>query len=199
VALKAKLKIQLFADKVVVAESEDEHLWRRTLAAIQGVTTSSEELGGTDSDTDLDDPRSPASKGVNGLVKVLGVKVSQLNGACEPSSAPPYLHLDAKYWESFIKDAPKRGASAISASQLAATILCLWFKYGEIPGQPTQAQTLDVLNGIGLEDPNISRSIKNCTWLQNRRGGIQINPAEMTKAESVAKRFITKQKPAAEE
>lgn len=197
-AVKANLKIQLFADKVMVAESDDEHLWRKVLASMQGAA-STDVLEENDEDIDLEQPNPIKAKGISGLAKTLGVKVSVLTGACEPTNEPPYLHLDVKCWASFKKNTPARGSNAIAASQLAGTLLCLWFTYGGIAGRPTQAQTLEVLDGIGVIDNNSSRAIKNCAWLQSRQDGIQINPAEISKAEAVAKAFVTKQAVAVEE
>jgi len=197
-AVKANLKIQLFADKVVVAESEDEHLWRKVLAAMQGAipndTPDENEIHEEEEKiTGLEPPSATKSKGISGLAKALDVKGAALTGACDPKIAPPYLHLDEKCWEAFKKNTPARGRKAVAATQLAGTLLCLWFKYGGISGRPSQAQTLEILDGIGVTDNNASRAINNCAWLQSRRDGIQINPAEMTQAEAVAKAFIAKQ------
>jgi len=191
-ALKASLKVQLFADKVMVAESEDEDLWRRVLAAIQGAGTLN--VGGDEDDEEVETPRRRAGKGVGGLAKDLGVSADALEGACEPSSEAPYIHLDPKCWEAFKKNTPQRGAKAVSAIQLAGTLLCLWFTHGRLDGRPTQAQAKEVLDGVGVTDKNPSRAVKNCTWLQSRGGGIQINPAELSNAQAVAKAFVTKQK-----
>lgn len=203
-AVKANLKIQLFADKVMVAESEDEHLWRKVLAAMQGATPSNtleenEEHEENEEITELDPPSATKLKGISGFAKALDVKVSALKGACDPKNAPPYIHLDEKCWEAFKKNTPARGRKAVAATQLAGTLLCLWFKYGGISGRPSQAQTLEILEGIDVTDNNASRAINNCAWLQSRRDGIQINPAEMTKAKAVAKAFITKQAVVTEE
>jgi hypothetical protein len=194
-ALKASLKIQLFADEVVVAESDDENLWRRVLAAMQGAA----ELPESEDDDlreDVSDrgARGRGNKGVDGLAKELGVTKEQLSGACGPSAEAPYIHLDPKCWETFKKNTPARGAAAISATQLAGTFLCLWFHHGGIDGRPTQVQAREVFTALGASDKNPSRSIKNCAWLQSRGGGIQINPAEISKAHAVAKAFVLKQK-----
>ncbi len=190
-AVTAKLKIQLFANDVIVAESEDETLWRRVLAEMQGAT----ELSQNDED-DLGGGKDTRGngKGVAGFATELGVSKARLLGACEPSLEPPYIHLDPKCWETFKKNTPARGAAAVSATQLAGTFLCLWFQHGGIEGRPTQAQAKEVYDALGASDKNPSRSIKNCVWLQSRGGGIQINPAEISKAHAVAKAFVQKQK-----
>jgi hypothetical protein len=194
-AVKANLKIQLFANDVVVAESDDKNLWRRVLAAMQGATELPE-----NEEEELQDNGSGRStggrsaKGAAGLAKELGVTVTQIVGACGPSADAPYLALDRKCWETFKRNTAARGPSAVSATQLAGTVLCLWFEHGGVEGRPTQAQAKEVLNALGASDKNSSRSIKNCAWLQGRGGGIQINPAEISKAQAVARAFVLKQK-----
>lgn len=193
-AVKASLKIQLFANEVLVAESEDEKLWRRVLAAMQGAAElpEGEEEEFENSGAGTGSGRRNA-KGINGLAKELGVKREQLAGACDPKAEEPYIELDSKCWETFKRNTPPRGASAISATQLAGTILSLWFRHGGIDGRPTQAQAKKVLNNLGATDKNPSRSVRNCPWLQSRGGGIQINPAEISKAHSIVKAFVLKQ------
>lgn len=194
----AKLKVQLSAGDVVVAESEDPRLWRRILTAIQDSSESNSEVlpgGGPGIGVEIEEEeRGSGGKGVAAFASALGVKVSEAKGACDPTTEPPFVHLDPKCWEAFKKNTPARGPKAVAAAQLAGTLLCLWFKSGGISGRPTQAQALDVLDGIGVVDRNASRAIKNCTWLQSRSDGIQLNPAEMTQAERVARAFITKSK-----
>jgi hypothetical protein len=193
--IKAKLKIQLFANDVVVAESTDDVLWRKVLAAMQGENVGGDELGGNDDDIEYEEAgRRPGVKGVVGFAKAIGATKDELVGACEPSMESPHLHLDEKCWAAFKRNTGLRGPSAIGPTQLAGTLLCLWFKYAGIKGKPSQAQALEVLENLGVTDKNSSRSIKNCGWLQNRPDGIQINPAEISKAESVAGAFVTKTK-----
>lgn len=195
-AVKAQLKIQLSADSVVVAESKDENLWRRVLAAMQDAG----DLPGSEDDQLRDDGADSGLRGRRGkgghekLAKELGVTREQLVGACEPSWEEPYIHLDPKCWETFKKNTPGRGAQAVSAIQLASTFLCLWFEFAGIEGRPTQMQASEVFTTLGASDKNPSRSIKNCVWLQSRSGGIQINPAEISSALAVAKAFVLKQK-----
>lgn len=202
-AIKAKLKIVLQAEEVVVAESEDPVLWRRVLTAIQGGTglavgRDAEEVDEEEVIEVGDQEEHPSPKGAVGrFAKALGVTTTALQGACEPTSEPPYLVLDAKAWEAFRKNTPPRGPNAIAGLQLAGTLLCLWFKYAGISGRPTQSQAAVVLDGIGVVDKNPSRAIKNCPWLQSRPDGIQINPAEMSQAERVAKAFVMKTSPSA--
>jgi hypothetical protein len=203
----AKLKIVLQAEEVVVAESEDPVLWRRVLTTIQGGAAplggAHEEERGEDEGTEEMEqeatPRPSAKGAIGKFAAAIGVTPTALVGASEPTAEPPYLVLDAKAWEAFKKNTPPRGPNAVAALQLAGTLLCLWFKYAGINGRPTQAQAAAVLDGLGVVDKNPSRAIKNCPWLQSRPDGIQINPAEMSKAERVAKAFVLKTAPTASE
>ena len=91
------------------------------------------------------------------------------------------------------KRTPSRGPGSISATALAGTLLCLWFQEASI-GNPTQAQALEALKTIGVQDKNPSRGIKQAKWLQGRSGGvIVLNPAQISKAFSLAKSFCLKQ------
>jgi hypothetical protein len=45
---------------------------------------------------------------------------------------------------------------------------------------------------LGVPDKNPSRAISNCSWLQARGDGIQVNPAELSRAVAVAKAFVLK-------
>lgn len=187
-AVKAKLKIQLLANEVLIAESDDEKLWRKILAAMQVDQGSAGEAfrGG-------DEAGLPGEKGEGGALeafaKELGVSEAVLKGACDPSMEEPYIHLDPKCWESFTKHIPPRGRGSVAPVQLAATLLCLWFRHAKLEGKPTQVGATAVLGTIGVRGNNPSRSIKNCEWLQARGGGIQINAAKQSKAISVAKAY----------
>lgn len=205
-AVKAKLKIVLLAEEVEVAESEDPVLWRRVLTTIQGgaapIGGRADEEDGDEGDAEEEEAsevRPPAKGAVGKFAAALGVTTTALIGACEPTTEAPYLVLDAKAWEAFKKNTPPRGPNAVAALQLAGTLLCFWFKYSGVGVRPTQAQAAAVLEGIGVVDKNPSRAIKNCPWLQSRPDGIQINPAEMSKAERVAKAFVMKTPPTAGE
>lgn len=191
-SLKAKLQVKLLANDVVVAESEDEHLWRRVLAAIQGVDTL-EDPGGR-KEKDRGESKGQAGRpsgGVEAFAKQLGISVDELEGACAPDTDPPYLHLDARCWEEFKKNTPSRGRNSVAAISLATTLLALWFKHAGIDERLTQAQAKAVLETIGLREPNPSRSIKNAEWLQSRTGGILINPVRLSRAIDVAKAYCS--------
>lgn len=204
-SVKAKLTVRLLAQDVVVAESEDENLWRRVLATIQGAGSSEEAADSgslTREDPGLADGdeagsrRSPVGRttGLSAMAKALRVSTAEIEGACSPGTEEPFLHLDEHCWEAMRKSMPKRGPGLVAPIQLAATLLCLWYKYGQLEGAPTQAQAQAVLDTIGARDNNPSRSIKNCVWLQTRSGSIRINAARHSLAERVAKGYVTQSK-----
>lgn len=198
-AVTAKLKIQLLANDVLVAESEDAALWQKVLAKMQGQRGISdpEEDGDLESETPAVRRRvrpSAGSGGVSGLAAELGIEEDLVVGACEPSSEAPYIHLDSHCWEALKQNTPPRGAKAVSAINLAGTLLCLWFRHAKIDGRPTQAQAKAVLATIGVQEANPTRALTNCEWLQSRGGGsIQINPARMSRAIAVARAFCSQQ------
>lgn len=191
---KAKLLIILKADETIVAEVDNPLLWQRVLASIH-----SSEDGGK-SFQEIPPPLKETSEGirhedndaVTRLARHIEVSKNDLVGAIDPSADSPYLRLDVHCWEAMKKQVPAKGRGAINPTAVVSTLLCLWFKEAGL-GNPTQAQALGVLDGINLKDTNASRNIKNTPWLQGRSGGsIVINPAQVSKAYSVAKSFCTK-------
>jgi hypothetical protein len=195
--LKAKLTIQLLANDVLVAELEDDKLWRKVLAAMQGGAQPDADTGEEtfeDTEKDLSEAKSKPVLGVKAFASELKLPVETVQGSCAPVGDEPYLHLDSHCWESFKKNTPARGPQGIGPLQLAGTLICLWFKHAGIEGRPTQAQAQAVLGTIGMVDKNPSRAMKNCEWLQMRAGSILINPAKVSKAIAVAKAYCS-QKP----
>ncbi len=191
--VKAKLKIQLLADSVTVAESEDEHLWRNVLSAIQGVgglpAQEEQELPRNDKH-DVRKKHKRKGAGASGFAAELNVSVDELEGACTPINEPPYIHLDEKSWEEFKKNTPTRGSNSVAPLQLAGTLLCLWFKHAGNEKIPTTSDAQAILETIGERDKNASRSIKNCEWLQKRMGGLRINAAKHSRAIAIAKSYV---------
>lgn len=205
--IKARLRVQLHADTVLVAETEDDALWRAVLTAIQGgqsqlaphpshaAATLAErpssgsiaalpERAGVQADASLEDDA------VAKLAHELSVSSDALQGALGPEGTSPFLRLDVKSWEAFKKAHPVRGRNAISSAVVVSTLLCLWFKHGGLGRRPTQKEAHDVLAELGERDANASRSIKNCEWLQTRPDGLLINPAKYSSAVAVARAFI---------
>lgn len=188
--VKANLKILLLAEKVLVAESTDEKLWGKVFAAMQGdgdlaESNDVEELGSGAGSASSRASRKKGQTGLAGFAADLGLGKEVVEGACSPSDEAPFIHLDEHCWESFKQNTPPRGPKAVAAINLAATLLCLWFKHSGQDGNPTPAQAKAVLDTIGVSEKNPSRAVKNCEWLQSRAGGIQLNPARVSKAKAI--------------
>ncbi len=202
----AKLTLVLKAGDAEVGESEDPALWHYVLGVVQtgekfvppsntrGATGKGDSLN--DNPRDDHDANDDVDEAVQRLARALKVSVAELQGGLSPSREPPYLHLNAHCWESFKKNLPPRGPSAISAAGLAGTMLALWIKEAKIDGQATQALTAQVLGTIDQRDPNASRSIGNTRWLQARAGGsFVVNPAQISKAQEVVRAFCQNRAP----
>lgn len=192
---KAKLIIILKADNTVVSEVEDPILWQKVLSAIHSGSASdishSKEQN-KDIDTAQQQTKHRNGDALARLATHIGVTTEQLKGALDPSLDAPYLHLDRHCWEAMKRNTPGRGVGALSPTAVAGTLLALWFNEAGL-GNPTQSQAMGVLKGIGIIDKNPSRGIKSTPWLQGRAGGvIVINPAQISKASSVARSFCTK-------
>lgn len=197
-AVKAKLKIQLLAEKVLVAESTDEKLWRKILAAMQGdgdvaESDDTEDLGSGARSASSSTSRKKGQKGLAGFAADLGLDEDVVEGACSPSDEAPFIHLDDGCWESLKKNTPERGSKAVAAINLAATLLCLWFKHSGQDVNPTAVQAKAVLQTIGVSEKNPSRAVKNCEWLQSRGGGIQLNPARVSKAKAIVRAYCSQE------
>jgi hypothetical protein len=202
-SLKAKLRVILMADEVVVAEAEDASLWQRVLSVINGgkseIISDALKSGSQESEKDPPDPAgihsggpSKRAEAIDQLSQQLGIETASVQGACSPIAEAPFLHLDPHCWEEMKKQLPQRGSLAVPPIVAAATLLALWFRAASL-GNLTQAQAKQVLGTINLADPNASRSLKNTSWLQGRPGAqIVLNPAEISKAVKLAKCFCTK-------
>lgn len=195
-AVTATLKIQLLANDVLVAQSEDPALWQQVLSAMNGagsLTIPERQPVTGQLEIRPNTGQSKGLRGIEGFAGELGLDTTIVTGACEPSSEAPFIHLDGHCWESFKRNTPARGTTAISAINLAGTLLCLWFKHAGIEGKPTPAQAKAVLATIGVVENNPSRAVNNCEWLQARGGGIQINPARMSRAVAIARAYCSQQ------
>ena len=190
-AVKADLKIILQANEVIVAESNDQQLWQKVLAAINAGAT---KVGNTDvaSDfgADTGDFIGPSDL-VSNFSKYLDITNEEAIGSCDPSTDPPYIHLDNHHWENLKKNTPARGSKAISATVLALTLLVLWKKIAGLDG-PTLKEAKDVRNTISAGDKNPLRAVKNCEWLQERNSHIRLNPSQTSKAILIAKAYCQK-------
>ena len=191
-SIKAKLKIALFANDTVVAETEDPALWQKVLLAINSGATDLGAAATNPAHTLVPPTPMNTSDVVDKFAKELGISREQLEGACAPALEPPHLHLDRHCWEAMKKQTPERGPTAYSAIAVSATLLALWFKAS---GQsaPTLAQAQAVLGTIDLKDQNAARGIERTEWLQSRPGGtIVINPSRVSQAVAIARSFCSK-------
>jgi len=187
--LKAKLKVTLKADDVVVAEVENPTLWHNVLLAIQ---TGTNAVGAALQTPLATPPPANPSDALGKLAAELGLGREIAQGALSPQADAPYMHLNQHNWESMRKALPERGPKALSPMAAGATLMALWFRHAGL-GNVTQAQVLTVLGGINVEDKNPSRGIRNSKWLSPRAGGqVVLNPAEISIAMKVAKAFCTK-------
>ncbi|MDD5291186.1 MAG: hypothetical protein PHZ04_03650 [Patescibacteria group bacterium] len=191
--IKAKLRVIVKANDQIIAESEDPILWRKVLSTMTGANPLSESSGqNLDSDEPLEDDGDGA---IDRFAKTIGVTKEELIGACDPSMKTPYIGLDSRYWESIKKNTPERGPKSVSVTVLALTLLNLWSEVAKLP-RPTIKLSKTVTNTINLVDANISRTIKNCEWLQMKSDKIiTLNPAQHSKAVAIAKAYCTKKAP----
>lgn len=194
-SVKAKLKVILQADETIVAETEDPVLWQKVLLAINqggGENFTPNNSNQTSNRADPGSDSGSAGNAVDKFAQLLGLSREVVEGACAPSTADPYLHLDIHCWEAMKSQTPERGPTAYSPMAIAATLLTLWFRAAGL-GSPTQAQARAVLGTISIQDRNASRGIQRSDWLQSRPGGaIVLNPAHATRAATIAKSFCAK-------
>jgi hypothetical protein len=199
--LKASLKVQLMADDVLVAESDDPDLWKKILSAIHTgeaeaispVVRVQPEGKNNDSQPGVSNISSLDSAILN-FANDIGVSVEDVMGACNPSFDPPYIFLDDYSWEELKKNTPPRGPKAVPQIALAASLLNLWFKHSKVSVRPTINQCQEVLATIHLPvDKNVNRSIKNTRWLQKREKELVINPSMRSKAVNLARAYCLRQ------
>jgi len=193
-SVKAKLKIILKADNIIVAESEDAQLWQKVLVIINSKS-------GLQDTNDLEDdkinniiPNGKNPQPIKTFSKELGISEAELIGSCDPKLEVPYIHLDKHYWEALKRNTPKRGPKAIAPVQLAATLLALWKERLKLD-PPTLKEVSSILLTINLTPKNANRAISNCEWLQFRGKSIVVNPAQSSKAVSIAKSYCLKKDP----
>lgn len=193
--LTAKLRIILKAENVVVAESDDPLLWQRVLAAID---RGDNELDCSERKP-LEDPKGRSkeddqlsTKGAGDLIdqfaEEISVSRSQILGSCDPATEAPFIVLNKHNWEHLKKATPKRGPDAIAPQTLAATLLVVWKEVANLD-PPTTIETAAVLQTLALSTRNVTRAINNCQWLQLRGQIIRLNPAEVSRANGLAKAY----------
>jgi hypothetical protein len=216
VTVKASLRVVLLANEITVAESEDPALWQYNLAAITGgrmppappvgdragrttpyAGRAAEQHGDTAHTNGSNGNGVPLAEGLERLAAELGVEVAVLQAACDPTTEPPYMHLDVRAWQEFKQNTAPRGASAVPPIVLAATLLVLWFRIARL-GPVTVSQAQAVLGTIDARDKNPARGLKNCNWLQTRDDVIKLNPTRYNMVLAVARAFCTQQQVAGE-
>lgn len=197
--VKAKLKIVLNANNVIVAESEDPALWQEVFAAINS-NNANVDLGTGVQESKISPPPSVNKKVITGNTEVdkfaaeIGVAKDLIISACTPTNETPYIHLDKHHWEALKKNTPERGNKAVNAVVLASTALTIWKDTAKL-GNVAITELSSVLETIGLTPKNTNRSITNCEWLQLRSGSIYINPAQTSKAIKVMSAYCNKVSP----
>ncbi len=191
-AIKARLKLRLLADDVIVAESDDPQVWQAAFQAIQGDTRGLQ----PESDEDASVEWVPEEEriAIKTLARELRVEVRDLMAACHPRPIPPYIFLSKYHWEAFKQSTPERGRNAVSNAVLALTLLLLWAEKAHIE-RITVRDGYAVLRAISARDEHASRAIENCPWLQTGGGGVHLNPEAISEAIAVARAFCLKQAP----
>jgi hypothetical protein len=195
--VKAELKIQLWAGSELVAESQDQELWSRNFAAMRSEVV----LGGAPAQAPAASIAGagpsdvPLGGSLDKLAAELGVTIEILQGACDPLMEPPYMRLDVHRWAALKQNTPKRGRNSFSPISVAATLLCLWFRFSRQNKQPSIKEAQDVLDTIRARDHNPSRSIDSCPWLRHAGSAISIKPDEISSAMKLARAFCLKQPP----
>jgi len=186
--LKASLKVQLLANDVIVAESEDPALWQNILSSIHNNNTP-DETPRKAFESPPKPKKFPSDNGTDAFASDIGITYDDAIAACNPDMNAPYIHLDDHYWEQFKLNIPARGRNSVAAIALPAILLSIWFKRSGIGGNPTIKQCKDVLRTIHVEEKNVNRSIKNTEWLQKRSENLVINPTMRRKAIAIAKAY----------
>lgn len=186
----ARLRIVLMADETLVAEIQDSRLWRRLHELSEGSTNlSSVPLPITVNSREPPSAGEQYSEALQRLADTLRISIEALKGACEPSLAPPYLHLSERHWNVMKSNVPLHGVGAFYSIAPAVTLLCLWFSAANL-GNPTQAQGQAVLATIDKRDANPSRGVKHASWLTSlHRGQVAIRPPELSQALALARAY----------
>ncbi len=193
-AIKARLKLILTADDVVVAESDDATIWQAALQAIQGANV--EQVLGTKPSREDDVPWVPEEErsAILSLASDLSIEPQALLSACHPRMIAPYIFLNKRYWEAFKHQTAERGRTAVSNAVLAVTLLLLWGEKIHLE-RVALRDGMAVLRTISARDEHASRAVENCPWLQKTMGKIVINPEKISRAVAVARAFCTQSAP----
>ena len=194
-AIKARLRLILTADDVVVAESEDARIWQAAFQAIQGANV--EQVLGTsapDQDAGIDWVPEEERAAILSLASDLGIEPQALLSACHPRMIAPYIFLNKRYWEAFKHQTAERGRTAVSNAVLAISLLLLWGEKINLE-RVALRDGMAVLKTISARDEHASRAVENCPWLQKTMGKIVLNPEKISRAIAVARAFCTQSAP----
>ncbi|MFC2078600.1 hypothetical protein ACFLSZ_01315 [Candidatus Bipolaricaulota bacterium] len=194
-AIKAKLKLLLTADDVVVAESDDPQIWQAAFQAIQGANVE-QVLGAKDSEPNrgIDWVPEEERTAILSLADDLGIEPQDLLSACHPRMIAPYIFLNKHYWEAFKHQTAERGRTAVSNAVLAITLLLLWGEKIHLD-RIALRDGMAVLRTIAARDDHASRAVENCPWLQKSMGRLVLNPEKISRATAVARAFCTRTAP----
>jgi len=190
-AIKARLKLILTADDVVVAESEDTRIWQAAFQAIQGANI--DQVLGTNAPgpgKEIEWVPEEERSAILALASGLGIEPQALLSACHPRMIAPYIFLDKRYWEAFKHQTAERGRTAVSNAVLALTLLLLWGEKINLE-RVTLRDGMAILKAISARDEHASRAVENCPWLQKTSGRIVLNPEKISRAIAVAQAFCT--------
>jgi hypothetical protein len=193
VVLKARLKLILMADDVIVAETDDAEVWRIAFQALHGDRAAA----GLDRREEAELAEwVPENErvAIRSLARDIAVDVSDLLSACHPRSVPPYIFLSRRHWEAFKRNTPERGRTAVSNAVLALTLLTLWAEKINID-RITLRDGMAVLRAISARDEHARRAAENCPWLQFSLSRVSLNPDRTSSAVAIAHAFCMMQEP----
>lgn len=181
------LETILKANGAEVARSTSPEVWLSAMASISGAKpplSAAFVAAKASADGLLEPPAEKLDSGnpLGRLAKDLGLTVEEVEAAAGPRGEPPFIHLDAKYWESLLS---KPGFGKVAPPVLAATLLLLWNRHAKL-GDIDSRMCAKVLSEIGIRQKNPNRAFTNCAWLQLRGDRLQLNPTAISKAEAFA-------------
>jgi hypothetical protein len=195
-AIKARLRLILTADDVVVAESEDPRIWQAAFQVIQGGGIE-QMLPSHETSVEKEISWVPEEEraAILSLSRELGIGAQDLLSSCHPRMIAPYVFPNRHYWEAFKHLTAERGRTAVSNAVLAMTLLLLWAEKIHLERGVTLRDGMAVLRAIGARDEHASRAVENCPWLQRSSGRIILNPERISRATAVARAFCTQTAP----
>jgi len=192
-SVKAKLRLILMADDLVVAESDDPIVWQAVLRALSSAS-GSEEVDVAHLAVTRDWEAEKVRLAAAALAEELQVDLPTLQAACAPKAIAPYIFLDRHHWEAFKKQTPERGRNAVSNIVLALTLLLLWAEKSGIE-RITIRDGGAVLKTIGARDEHPGRAVENCPWIRRWMNRLLLVPEETSKALAVARAYCTRTPP----